>query len=300
MTTGYILQDHPNPTTAQGTYPRRGVRGKLTGTAILHTSEGNWRNGVAALTRLVQTRADHGCYHVAVDWEDLARYYHWEWETWQDTETNNWAVGIAAACKTTDWATMPAEIREGYYRNLGIAAADFVKYMAKTYNITVPLARISGAQARAGVPGFCAHGDSGVHRSDPGADFDWPKFFKYTKAALDGNTTKEDTLSAAEVAKINAHTTAEVNRAIEYFGALTVSGYTVGRGENAQKFPGTSKVDIVNQQLLKTIIGLLEKPDLSADQITEAVRAGLEGNVKLSVEGVDVNLNITGKENPNG
>jgi hypothetical protein len=186
MTTGYLMVDQPNPYTAQGTYPRRGTRGKLTGTAILHTSQGNWRAGVDSLTNLVRTRSDWGCYHQACDWQDIARYYPWEWETWQDTETNNWAVGIAAACKTSDWATMPDDIREGFYINMGRMAADFVVYMATTYGITVPLVRISGEQARAGVPGFCAHGDSGVHRSDPGVDFDWAKFFKYTQQALGG------------------------------------------------------------------------------------------------------------------
>lgn len=190
MATGFIMLDHPNTAQPQGTYPRRGARGRLTGTVILHTSEGNWQAGVDSLTRLVQTRGDHGCYHQACDWVDIAPYYPWEWETWQDSETNNWAVGIAAACRTSDWRIMPAEIREGYLRNMAKMAADFVRYMKATYGIVVPLVRISGAQARAGVPGFCAHGDSGVARSDPGADFDWATFFKYTKAELDGTTTK--------------------------------------------------------------------------------------------------------------
>jgi hypothetical protein len=196
MATGYIMLDHPNVDWPQGTYPRRGVRGKLTGTAILHTSEGDWRRGVQALTDLVQTRASYGCYHQACDWEDIAQYYPWEWETWQDTETNNWAVGIAAACRTSDWKVMPAEIREGFLRNMGRMAADFVRYMKSQYGITVPLKRITGEQARAGVPGFCAHGDSGIARTDPGADFDWAAFFKYAQEALGGSpatpTPKKD------------------------------------------------------------------------------------------------------------
>jgi hypothetical protein len=179
----YILVNSPNPTTPQGGYPRRGGY-KPSGTCIVHTSEGAWNAGVDSLTRLVRTRADYGCYHRACDWQDIALYYPWEWEAWQDTETNPWAVGIAAACRTTDWAVMPADIRAGFYRNLGIMAADFVNYMKVEYGITVPLKRISGAQARAGVPGFCAHGDSGVSRTDPGPQFDWPLFFKCTQQAL--------------------------------------------------------------------------------------------------------------------
>lgn len=193
MTTGYILVDAPNVGQPQGTYPRRGGA-KLSGTCIVHTSEGAWNAGVDSLTRLVRTRADYGCYHRACDWQDIALYYPWEWETWQDTETNNWAVGIAAACRTTDWATMPADIREGYYRNMARMAADFVAYMRDQYGIDVPLRRLSGAEARARKPGFAAHGDSGVSRSDPGRDFNWDLFFDYTAQALNGthNPVQED------------------------------------------------------------------------------------------------------------
>ncbi|WP_422758300.1 hypothetical protein [Paenarthrobacter sp. C1] len=184
MSTGYILVDSPNPYTAQGTYPRRGGA-QLSGTCIVHTSEGNWRGGVDALTNLVRTRADYGCYHRACDWQDIATYYPWEWETWQDSETNNWAAGISAACRTTDWGNMPADVEEGFYRNLALMAADFINYMASK-EIQVPLRRITGAQARARVPGFAAHGDSGISRSDPGVNFDWDRFFKYTADVLNG------------------------------------------------------------------------------------------------------------------
>lgn len=183
MSSGYILVDSPNRNAPQGGLPRRGG-GKLSGTCIVHTSEGPWSNGVDALTQFIRTRSDYGSYHRACDWEDIAQYFPWEWETWQDTETNGWAVGIAAACRTVDWRVMPADVREGYYRNLGRMAADFVDYMWETHKIRVPLRRLTGAEARAKVPGFCAHGDSGVHRSDPGADFDWSAFFRYTQAAL--------------------------------------------------------------------------------------------------------------------
>lgn len=191
--TGYILVDSPNRAQPQGTYPRRGGA-QLSGTCIVHTSEGNWRSGVDGLTNLVRTRADWGCYHRACDWADIALYYPWEWETWQDTETNNWAVGIAAACKTTDWATMPADIRDGYYRNMGRMAADFVQYMAGK-GVHVPLRRLTGAEARARVPGFCAHGDSGLHRSDPGPQFDWALFFEYTRQALGGSLSAHGTIT---------------------------------------------------------------------------------------------------------
>lgn len=200
MATGFIMVDTPNPYTAQGVFPRRGGAA-LSGTCIVHTSEGNWQAGVEALTNLVRTRTDYGCYHQACDWVDIARYYPWIWECWQDSETNNWAVGISAACRTSDWGNMPADIEDGFYRNMGRMAAEFVADMAD-YGITVPLRRITGTEARNRVPGFCAHGDSGIGRTDPGANFDWARFFNYTRQALDGNLGTEDTLSATEVNQI--------------------------------------------------------------------------------------------------
>lgn len=197
MATGYIMLDTPRPDPQQGTYPRRGGY-RPSGTCIVHTTEGDWRRGVQALINLVLGRTDYGCYHRGCDWTDIAKLYPWIWETWQDSETNNWAVGIAAACKTSDWGNMPADIEDGFYRNMSRMAAEFVIYMRDEYGVTVPLRRITGAEARARVPGFCAHGDSGVARSDPGANFDWARFFRYTAEAINSGgilpqgTTQED------------------------------------------------------------------------------------------------------------
>lgn len=179
-----------NPGTQQWGYPRRGGV-QLSGTIIVHTAECAADNDGEDLSAegcasMIANRADWGSYHRLVDSDSIIDMLPWEYEAWQDTETNNWAVGISAALRTSDWLTMPADRRDKVYRNLAACAADFVQYMA-TKGVTVPLRRITGAQARARVPGFCAHGDSGVARTDPGADFDWALFFAYTAAALTGS-----------------------------------------------------------------------------------------------------------------
>jgi hypothetical protein len=156
----------------------------------------------------------------------------------------------------------------------------------------VPLKRITGAQARNRVPGFCAHGDSGVDRHDPGTAFDWALFFKYTAAALAGTITtqtKETTLTAAEVKQINAHATAEANRVIDYVGKLLVEGYTVGK----KAIPGGNNVNIVTQHRVTALTDLVAKslatPNLTAEQITDAIKAGL-------AEGVDLDATVTVKK----
>lgn len=181
----YYLLDY-NPGTQQWGYPRRGA--SLSGTCIVHTAECA-RDDIGDDTsaegsaHMIANRADYGSYHRLVDSDSIIPMLPWEYEAWQDSETNPWAVGISAALRTSDWAVMPADRRERVYRNLAACAADFVTYMASK-GISVPLRRITGAEARARVPGFCAHGDSGIARTDPGADFDWGTFFAYTQEAL--------------------------------------------------------------------------------------------------------------------
>lgn len=186
---GFYLLDNPNPYTPQWVYPRRGSLGKLSGTCIVHTAENmidliGEDAGAEGTANFIRTRSDYGCYHTLVDSDSIMELVPYEYETWQDSETNNWAVGISAAVRADGWNTIPMERRDRIYRNLAWAAADFVKYMKEAYGINVPFKRITGAQARARVPGFCAHGDSGISRTDPGVQFDWAKFFRFAAEEL--------------------------------------------------------------------------------------------------------------------
>ena len=290
---GFYLLDNPQPITAQYGYPRRGS--SLSGTCIIHTAEcamdfDGADSSAENCANFIRNRADYGSYHTLVDSDSIIEMAPYEYETWQDSQTNPWAVGISAAVQADNWHLIPADRRDRIYRNLATAAADFVSYM-RTKGITVPLRRINGAEARARVPGFCAHGDSGVDRHDPGAQFDWAKFFAYTQQVLGGaaiapQSTKEDTLSAAEVKQINAHATKEADRVIDYIGKLLVAGYNMGD----TKLPGGNAVNIVTQQRVSAILALvtksLERPDLTADQITEAVKAGL-------ADGLDLDATVT-------
>lgn len=185
----FYLLDHAQPNTQQWGYPRRGAQ--LSGTCIVHTAECAadtvGPDGSAEGTaEFIRNRSDYGSYHTLVDSDSIIEMVPYEYEAWQDSETNPWAVGISAAVQADHWDAIPAARRDATLRNMAWAAADFVTYMASK-GITVPLRRITGAQARARVPGFCAHGDSGIDRHDPGAQFDWAKFFKYTAEALKGS-----------------------------------------------------------------------------------------------------------------
>jgi hypothetical protein len=198
---GFYLLDY-NPGTPQYTFPRRGGA-QLSGTCIIHTAECLADNigedtSAEGCANMIANRADWGSYHCLCDSDSIIEMAPWEYEVWGDTETNNWAVHISAALRTTDWLTMPADRRERVYRNMATCAAKFVRHMAGK-GISVPLRRITGAEARARVPGFCAHGDSGISRSDPGVHFDWALFFRYTQEALNnGGISPQGTTTPKE------------------------------------------------------------------------------------------------------
>lgn len=195
MATGFYLLDY-NPGTRQWTYPRRGAQ--LTGTIIVHTAECAMDlegpdDSAENCARFIANRWDWGSYHRLVDSDSIIKMVPWEYEAWQDSMTNPWAVGISAATQAGKWHTIPADRRDRIYRNLAECGAEFVRYM-KLKGIAVPLRRISGAEARARKPGFCAHGDSGVSRSDPGAGFEWDLFFRYVSEALSGTISVQGSI----------------------------------------------------------------------------------------------------------
>ena len=205
----FYLLDNAQPNTQQWGYPRRGA--KLSGTCIIHTAEcamdfEGADSSAENCANFIRTRSDYGSYHTLVDSDSIIEMVPYEYEAWQDSQTNPWAVGLSCAVQADNWHTIPADRKDRIYRNLATAAADFVSYM-KTKGITVPIRRITGQEARNGIPGFCAHGDSGVDRHDPGAQFDWAKFFNYTRqalgaAAIGNQSSTPQELTVSEAAEI--------------------------------------------------------------------------------------------------
>lgn len=229
MATGFYLLDHPQAVQQWG-YPRR-AGGKLSGTCIVHTAENvtdlvGADAGAEDVASFMCRRFDYGAYHTLVDSDSIMELVPYEYECWQDSETNNWAVGISAALQAHRWLEVPTARRLRIYRNLAWAAADFVIYMRDAKKITVPLKRISGAQARARVPGFCAHGDSGIARSDPGRNFNWTLFFQYTAEEIakrdkginvkpSGTTTSTDWLDTVDKKELTELLDQRIERAID-------------------------------------------------------------------------------------
>lgn len=244
MSTGFYLLDYIN-TVPQYSIPRRGGQ-RFSGTIIVHTAEcamdfEGGDDSAENCANFIRTRSDYGSYHQLVDSDSRIAMAPWYAETWQDLVTNGWAVGISAAVQANHWLSLSPARRDAVYRNLAAAGADAVRYAA-TQGITVPIRRISGNEARRGVTGFCAHGDSGVDRYDPGPLFDWNLFLRYVAENLGGKVTISPSAPVSTIRKVTAQgalvrTAPNTNaRAIPHYpegfavGApLAVLGYVKGQ-----------------------------------------------------------------------
>ncbi|WP_054953102.1 peptidoglycan recognition protein family protein [Flaviflexus massiliensis] len=156
------------------------------GVCVIHTAEGNGANNVLDW---ILTRSDYGSYHRLCDATSTLKLAPWSGETFHCRFTNPHSVGISAAVKAADWpALYKAGTGQKIIDRMAIEAADFVTYM-KGRGVTVPVKRISRAEALAKKPGFLAHEDTDPgRRTDPGKDFDWDYFFERIRHHL-GQTT---------------------------------------------------------------------------------------------------------------
>jgi hypothetical protein len=208
MATGFYLLDHANRLQQYGVVRRFG--NKPSGTIVIHTAENiadqiGGDLGAESVARYCTTRDTYGAYHRLVDADSIVKMVPFGYETWHCVPTNPWSIGISMAVRAGDWNKYGSDYETRVLRNAARAAADAVREVKKNWGVTVPIKHISGAQARAKAPGFVAHGETDpTRRTDPGADFDWPRFLAMVREELAPTTTQEeedDMPTAEEIAK---------------------------------------------------------------------------------------------------
>ena len=196
----YLLEARKQRTPQWNRTRRNG--GTPSGVCVIHTAEGNGANNVLDW---ILTRSDYGSYHRLCDATSTLKLAPWSGETFHCRFTNPHSVGISAAVKAADWpALYKAGTGQKIIDRMAIEAADFVQYM-KGRGVTVPVKRISRAEALAKKPGFPAHGDTDPgRRTDPGAGFDWAYFFDRIRHHLGqpATSTASGTASTPSAAKL--------------------------------------------------------------------------------------------------
>lgn len=203
-TTGYYLQDNPNPNAAQFGWPRNRVSGVIG----VHTAENNTcfngpDRGDLDVAEFVSRRSDFGSYHSAADVDSWRRWVHPSYAAWADTTNNAHAMSVSAAVRANDWLAMAVDRRRAVVINLATAAADLALVAVRDglLGAVPPARRISAAEAIAGTrPGFYGHGETNPGtRYDPGKDFDWDLFLATYAAAVGGNVVPTGGTTAREL-----------------------------------------------------------------------------------------------------
>lgn len=176
------LRKHP-PARSQYRSPRRE---DPSGLIVIHTAESvldsiGPDSGAENVAAFIARRTDApGSYHILADSDSRIRLVRFTDEAYGDgTGSNPFAIHISAACRTTDWKTMSADQRKGFIEQMAGGAAVAAKWIKKNYGVSVPSKRITKVQSDERKPGFITHAERDPsRRSDPGADFPWPEFFR--------------------------------------------------------------------------------------------------------------------------
>lgn len=200
MSTGYYLQDNPNPNFAQFGWPRK----KVSGVIGVHTTEsgvvpsgpdGGAENTAAWIGR----RPDPGGYHALADADTRIKLVHPRYAAWADTTNNAHAMSVSGAMDAARWRDLPPERAAAITRNMGYAAAELVRdaMAAGLLASPTPARRITPAEAIAGSKaGFYGHGETNPgRRYDPGQNFNWDLFLSIYAAAVGGGITTQGTIT---------------------------------------------------------------------------------------------------------
>lgn len=199
---GYYLLDHPNPNYKQYRETRRNGA-TVSGGIILHDAEGGTDldgadMGAENVARYISVRTTPGSYHVLVDRDSTIPMVPLDYETWHDTTSNNYTVGISVAWNKADLARMTPAQREAYYHPFAAAVRDAVAWFARR-GITVPTGRfLSRDEIVARRPGISTHSRMDPsRRSDPfgtGSPYE-SEFLAVLNGATSTPTPQEDEMN---------------------------------------------------------------------------------------------------------
>lgn len=188
MTTGYYALDNPNPNATKKGYP--GFWGYLTMNQVpravtLHSTESfadldGPDTGAENVANWFQTNDTFALYHTLVDYDSILKVVPAGLDgtvvhtAFHAAGYNSFTLGVSMALRADSWPTLPEHYKTQVLRN----AAKETAALLVRHNLP-PILRTK-AEIDAGAKGVTGHGilDPG-YRSDPGAQFPWPRFMQY-------------------------------------------------------------------------------------------------------------------------
>lgn len=283
-------------------------RRPLTGCTVLHSAENAFDEmgvdtGAEGVAEFCRTRSTPGSYHDIVDSDSeiyLVDYAHGAYH--DGTGSNNWALSLSFACRTTDWRRMAPAKRKAMLRN---GAKAFLRQQAYRRSIGAPLTElrlITKAQSDAGMSGFTYHGwrDPG-RRSDPGTVppdlFPFDEFITEIRAVLSGE--EEDDLMALYGDRSELRT--DVYNATWMFPRWQVPG--TEREESPRQFVEQTRVEAVRAAMTAARAEALARIAAEGAGIDEArieqILSEAERRFAAQIAaGYDADLTLTPKPDP--
>ncbi|GMA31615.1 N-acetylmuramoyl-L-alanine amidase [Litorihabitans aurantiacus] len=202
--------------------PKRRNGATASGTTVIHTYEAPAGRTARQGADYFLTRDNPASYHYLCDALGGAlQLAPWSAETWHDTASNNWSVGISMMTRAADWPDLTDEQRDHLVHGAALGAHRYSRWRVSQGLAPVPARRITREQAMRREAGFIEHGEMDPgRRSDPGKHFPWEQFLTYFRRLESGtNPSEEDDMSQADVEQVNDYLDQRIK---DLFGTQTL------------------------------------------------------------------------------
>jgi N-acetyl-anhydromuramyl-L-alanine amidase AmpD len=195
----YYLVDNENPNAKVRGNGKRGQyyssRSKPIQGIVVHTAEGGTKaiNIAKYLSKTDRTASAH----VVIDDQEIVDLVPDDYTAFHCRGSNSKSLGLEIAYFAAKWGEDPI------YEEACIAlSASWCAEKAALYDI--PMERVTIEEWNAGKKGFISHAECDPgRRTDPGANFDWDKFFAYMKGmTVDDHDTEFEEVVEKEETKI--------------------------------------------------------------------------------------------------
>jgi len=143
---------------------------------VVHTAEGGTK--AVNIARYLSTTDRTASAHVVIDDKEIVDLVPDEYTAFHCRGSNSKSLGLEIAYFADKWGEDPV------YEEAVIAlSASWCAEKSELYDI--PMERVTKEEWDAGKKGYISHAECDpARRTDPGANFDWDKFFSYMKGMV--------------------------------------------------------------------------------------------------------------------
>lgn len=192
----YYLVDNENPNAKLRDNGKKGnyypTRSKEIQGIVVHTAEGG--RSAVGIAKYLSTTDRTASAHVVIDDKEIVELVPDDFTAFHCRGSNNKSLGLEIAYFASKWGEDPV------YEEAVIAlSASWCAEKAAAHNI--PMERVTIDEWNAGKKGFISHAECDpARRTDPGANFDWDKFFAYMKGlSVESTEVLEESKPVEEV-----------------------------------------------------------------------------------------------------